>query len=521
VRSFATLYFLVFLSGSASGQSRGSRCWSACERNVTDARLRATACGACLTTPDDGAAWLSRLPAPPPHLLEDADWQVRWAALLTEARKTKGTAAHQLALWLKTAQGEEVRRACLTAVHAAGALKSSLAALLAADPPAVQACAARARELTEALQVDLYAEDAPTRREALTHLARAFERAPARVVLDAMPGHPPAFDELLLDTLASWSVEADVSPAASLMAAAAPADVPTMNRVLAVYARRRDAARPLLQSPEEMVRRQGLTQLTELAPLSEAELLQALADPVPGLRLAAARGLARGERRSLAAMAEGRLSGEKPATPAQQLVLLGLVGDRHEADCAPVVLATFRDQTRSAELRRRALAVAASCSWTEASSEVESALNGPGEVERSAAIAALGFAPKSEQLTERLSRALDSPEPTSRIAACQAIAQQRWRGGTARLTTVAADADPEVRSEALRSLVALDAPGIEAKLGTALEKDSSAVVRAAAAGLLARFSSPRSVSALSQASRNDTDPNVKLVAAQSLRKLSP
>ena len=202
-------------------------------------------------------------------------------------------------------------------------------------------------------------------------------------------------------------------------------------------------------------------------------------------------------------------------------MLLGLVGDRHEPDCAATVLKTFRDRTRPPELRRRALAVAASCSWTEAGADVEAALAAPGELERSAALAALGFAPRTAQLTERLRRALDSADASSRAAACQAIAQQRWRGGTARLTTVADDAEPQVRNEALRALVALDAPGIEARLGTALEKDASADVRAAAAALLARFSSPRSLSALTQASRNDMDPNVKLVAAQSLRKLSP
>ena len=37
-------------------------------------------------------------------------------------------------------------------------------------------------------------------------------------------------------------------------------------------------------------------------------------------------------------MAGARLSGLKPATVAQQRVLLDLVGDKHEADCAPIVL---------------------------------------------------------------------------------------------------------------------------------------------------------------------------------------
>lgn len=513
---------LLLVAASAAGQSRASRCFAACERNVADPRLRASACGACLTSPDQGAAWLSRLPELPPRLLEDQDWEVRWAALLFEAKKVKGTAAHQLALWLvRAGKEDEVQRACLTAVHAAGALKIPMATLLGADPPAAKTCGAREQALREALWLELYAESAPTRREALTHLARAFERTPARVVLDALPAHAPAFDELVLDTLASWSLEEELSPAASLLSTATPADVAAMNRVLAVYARRLDAARPLLASPDEMIRRQGLGQLMELAPLSERELLGALADPVPGLRLHAARALARGEARSLAAMTEGRLSGAKSSTPAQQLVLLELVGARHEPDCAATVLKTWRDPARAADLRRRALAVAASCSWKDSLADVEAAYGAPGELERAAAIGALGFAPRTEQLTERLTRATDAVEPSLRSAACQAIAQQRWRGGTARLNALAADADAGVRSEALKGLVALDAPGLEGKLGTLLEKDASPQVRATAAGLLARFTSPRTISALSQAARNDTDANVKLVAAQSLRKLAP
>ncbi|MDP3151149.1 MAG: HEAT repeat domain-containing protein [Archangium sp.] len=514
-------FALVLLASSALAQSRVSRCWAACERNVADPRQRATACGACLTAPDRADAWLSRLAAPPPGLLADPDWEVRWAALLFDARKVKGTAAHQLALWLARAKGEEATRACLTAVHAASAFQQSLAALLSADPRAAQTCLAQENVLREALWVELYSPSAPTRREALTALARAFERSPARVVLDALPSHAPDFDALVLDTLASWSVEANIAPAASLMAAATPKDVETMNRVLAVYARKRDAAKPLLASPQEAVRREGMGVLAELAPLSEAELLGALADPVYSLRMHAAYSLARGETRSVAAMAGARLSGLKPATLAQQRVLLELVADKHEADCAPIVLETWRDLARPPELRARALAVAASCDWEAAREDVEAAFTAPPAFDRAAAVAALGFFPRSEPLTERLLRASEAPEPALRSAACRAIGRSGWRGGVARLVVMTADESAEVRTDALSALVALDAPAVEAKLSAALEKDASPQVRATAAGLLVRFTSPRAISALSHASKNDTDANVKLVAAQSLRKLAP
>ena len=134
--------------------------------------------------------------------------------------------------------------------------------------------------------------------------------------------------------------------------------------------------------------------------------------------------------------------------------------------------------------------MAASCSWTETSGDVETALLAPGELERAAAVGALGFAPRSEQLTERLTRALAAPEPALRAAACQAIGQQRWRAGTARLLALAGDPAPPVRSEAMRALVALDAPGLDAKLSAALETDPAAPVRATAAELLARFPGP-------------------------------
>ncbi len=488
---------------------------------MVEARQRATACGACLTAPDRADAWLSRLSAPPPGLLEDPDWEVRWAALLFEARKVKGTAAHQLALWLSGAKGEEATRACLTAVHAASAFKESLTALFVDDPRAAKTCLAQEGVLRKALWVDLYSPSALLRREALTDLARAFERSTARVVLDALPFHAPEFDELVLDTLASWSVEAGVAPAASLMAAATPKDVETMNRVVAVYARKRDAAKPLLASPQEAARREGLGLLSELAPLSEPELLGALADPVYSLRVNAVSALARGETRSVAAMAGARLSGLKPATAAQQRVLLDLVGEKREADCAPIVLESWRDSTRDPALRARALAVAASCDWEATRDDVEAAFNAPAVFDRAAAVTALGFSPRSEQLTDRLLRASDAPEPALRSASCRAIGRQGWRGGAARLSAMTGDEEPEVRSEALTALVALDAPALEAKLSSALENDASPQVRATAATLLARFTSPRAISALSHASRNDTDANVKFVAAQSLRKLAP
>ena len=80
---------------------------------------------------------------------------MRWAALLAEGRKTKGTAAHQLASWIARAQGDELQRACLTGVHAAGATKTSLAALLSAEGKSARTCLAKEPELRGVLWIDL------------------------------------------------------------------------------------------------------------------------------------------------------------------------------------------------------------------------------------------------------------------------------------------------------------------------------------------------------------------------------
>ncbi len=518
MRRLGLILFLASAS-AATAQTRASRCWAACDRNVTDPRLRATACGACLTRPDDAAAWLARAPTPLPTLLADPDWEVRWAGLRSEATRAKGPPARQLAGWIGGATGEELLRACVTATHAAGAEKKSLGALLEKEVPALKSCLAVAPASIAALSTELYDVHAGVRREALVHLGRAFERSPARIVLDAVPAHPAAFDDLVLETLKDVTLEENANPASELLAAAGPGDVATMNRLLAVFSAQRDAARTGLASPELARRKEAMSQLASLSPLSEPELLDAVGDAEPALRLGAARGLARGERSSIAAMARRRFSGERPATAPQLLALLRVVGDTHEPDCAAVALETWRVPGRAPALRALALPVAASCRWESARPDVEAVLTSGAPGDLPAAIAALAWAPASEQLFERLTAATLAPRPEVRAAACESIASRRWRGGLPRVVALTGDADASVRAAALRGLVTLDAPGAEARVGQLLEADPAAGVRRVAAELLGRLGSPRALSALTRAARNDADTDVKLVAAQSLRRL--
>ncbi|HEY0882685.1 MAG TPA: hypothetical protein VGD87_14185, partial [Archangium sp.] len=225
---------------------------------------------------------MARLPETPATLLQDADWEVRWAGVLASARKVKSTGPLQLAAWIGRAKDEELLRACVTAVHAAGASKQPLSTWLA--PKANERCAPLDEGVEQALWIELYGESAPLRTEALRHLSLAYDRPPARVVLDALPTHPPAFDALVLELLENWAREREVSPTAELLRAATPADVTTMNRVLAVYSRRRDEAAPRVTAPDPETRREALNSLAPLAPLSEKELQLGLADPLPAHR---------------------------------------------------------------------------------------------------------------------------------------------------------------------------------------------------------------------------------------------
>ncbi len=523
MRPLAALVFLLASTG-ASAQPRAPRCFAACQRVVTDARARATVCGACLTASDQPAPWLSQLSQEPPGVLADEDWEVRWGALLARARRERSTAPRQLARWLARAKGDELDRACLTAVHGAGGTRQALAELLSfeatGDRRARERCSSRERALREALWVELYAEDAATRREALDHLSRAFDRSPAREVLDALPSHPSAFDALMLDLLDDWAAGTPGTAPRALLAAAGGADVAAMNRLLAVASQRRDAARAALTATETDQRRVALSKLAALAPLSEAELLAALGDEVAPHRVRAARALARGEGRTVAAATAARLSGERPASEAQRRALIEATASAAEADCAPRLLEGWRSASLAWTLRRQALVGAASCSWSVVEPEVKAAL-AASHAERAAAVAALGFAPRTEALTEQLSFALGAREEAVRVAACDAIRQQRWRGGLGRVERLAADPSPAVRGAALRALAALDAPGLEARLVRALDGDPEAMVRAAAGELLSLCGGWQALSALEKAARGDPDPGVKLVAGQTLRKLRP
>jgi len=510
--------FIMLSATVFAQQARVSRCWEACERNLDDPRVRASACTACLTHPEDPAAWLVRAPTPRERLLADADWQVRWAGVEQEAVSSHKELSKVLAGWLASLRDAELVRGCVTAVLGAGKTKQTFAGLLG---PQAGLCQKVKGEVAQALDTQLYDERAGVRLETLRYRAKALGLPPARVVLDAVPGHPPSFDGLLLDTLSEFASEEPTTAPAQLLAAAKEADVLVMNRLLAVFSARADAARLSMEkATDPLDRKDAMLRLVGLAPLSEADLLSGIVDGDANVRRVAVRGLARGGGGSIVAATRAFLTNQKPATLAQKRALLLFMGDASEEGCATTALELWRTSTLEAELHALALPVSASCEWSVAQPEVERIFRehaNPTDV--AAAVACLGYAPLVPQTMERLEFALGHVEPEVRARACDAVARHRWRKAIPRVAALARDADARVRASGLVSLAALDAPSLDQLLSHALDADGDVSVRATAARLLGEFSGPRSLSALTRAARNDADPNVKLVAAESLRKL--
>lgn len=515
----------VTLAGAASAQSRDAtvRCRAACARHVTEPRAQSATCGACLLHPDDPAAWMERLPAPPPGAQKDAEWSVRWGALRLEARGTPRNAQARLARWIATSGGEERELACVTALHVAGALEQPLATFLSAaktgEPTAAGACRALEARLLVAVETSLFSIDPVERRETVRHLAKALGRRPAQVLLHAMKTRPPAFDELVADDLAALGEDGDEPAGRALLTAATPADEAEVNRLLAVYSRRRDALKPQLAASSLEARREAVRRLAALTPLSAPDLVPCLEDPNGRVRLAAAQGLARGEGRTLAEAAEARLTGVESAGPAQQLAWLDLLADTSTPGCADVALRAWERPGGAEALRARALAVAASCDWARAEAAVASAAGSGNAFEGAAAAWAAARGPTNPRTLALTTAALASADPQTLAAGLAGAARHRQKAQAARAAALTAHDAPAVRAEALRALGSLDPGQARLKAMGALERDREASVRRAAAEVLAVVGGPQALGALDKAARNDPDPGVKFVASDSLRRL--
>jgi hypothetical protein len=208
------LFLVLLLSAGQHGGQGALGCWTSCQRHVQDQALLARVCQLCVTT-GRADAWvleLGRKPGPPAQqalrsALTDPDWRVRWAALRGQAKTRGYTEPRALADWVAEAPARDEVLACVTAARAAANSGRSTASFLkeagARGGTAAARIWARREAVREALEVEVYAEQAVLRGEALAHLATFLDRPPARVLLEAMARRPESGDAAAASALLS------------------------------------------------------------------------------------------------------------------------------------------------------------------------------------------------------------------------------------------------------------------------------------------------------------------------------
>jgi hypothetical protein len=521
--SAALVVAVTALRAPAQSRSPAARCRAACARAAERVHGRPPSCTACLLHPDEPAAWLEGLAAPPPGTLDDPEWSVRWGGLRLAARGTRTSAEQRLAGWAARSTGPERELACLTALQVAGARGLRLGELLSAartgEPSAAPACAALEPRLVAALELALFASDPAERREAVRAVSRGLGASPAQVLLRAMATRPEHVDALLADDLMALAEDGDPPAGRALVSAAEPGNAAQVNRLLAVYGRRRDALRAELDAGSAVDRRAAARRLATLAPLSAPELSSCLADPDVAVRLIGARGLAAGEGRTLAEAAEARATSATGAGLEQALAWLELLAATSDRGCAGVALRAWGRAGAAARLRAAALSAAASCDWPRAEAAVMAAAASPALGERAAAAWAATRAPTTEATAALALACLRAEDPQLLAPGLAGAARHRLRAQVGRVAALARHPDAAVRAEALKALSVLDPGQARLKAPTSLARDADAGVRRAAAEALAALGGAQAIAALTRASRADPDAAVKFVAGESLRRL--
>ncbi len=516
-RSFLVLWLL---SATALAQAPAERCLRACARFLPRGN---THCQRCVFEPDDPAVWMTSLTDVPQGALGDDDWVVRWGALRLEASLQGSTLPKRLSKAIVASSGAERVRACLTAVHAAAEEEQPLRTFLATSntgtPAALRACQALEGPIRRSLEVSFFSLEHVEGPEAVLHASIAFGLAPARLLLDAMRTRPEAIDRQAADLLLVASMHLKEPAGRALLDQARAPDAPQVNRLLAYYAAQRDEVRPKLSAKTVEARREAVEQLAWLAPLSDAELFEALADEAPLVRRAAAAALARGEGRSVEDSVRARLSGDPLTKEAHLAAWLLALRELSATDCTEVGLQAWRDLTQPELVRVTGLDVATACHPERTVDDLRLALQSPRHVDQLGAMRALVWAPHNAENAGGIERGLTSPAPDVVAAALRAVAAHRLSALIGRVDLARVSASPEVRGEALLTLAQLLPLSARTRAGEALLHDDDEQVRVAAAKALAVVGGPQAISALTKARNDDPSTRVKFVADDSLRRL--
>ncbi|MDC0709341.1 HEAT repeat domain-containing protein [Stigmatella sp. ncwal1] len=523
----SALLVLLLLSAGPRGSTGATDCWMSCQQHVQDAALRATICQSCITQ-GSAEGWVVALghlrPVPREVLrsaLTDSRWQVRWAALRVTAKARGLSEPRALAEWVAGAQGEAELTACLTAIRIAAEAGRLPAPYFqgAGDKGAVAVEKIRARKdaLREALELELYAEDAAVRQQALSQLSVFLGMPPARVVLDAMEGRSPTADAAVASALKAVAERGESSVGRMLLEAASPDDPARVNRLFALYSQEIQGLQGELTASDPVKRRSAVSALRVYGPLAQRELEQALNDPDRLVRQSAARGVARAEGFSLLEAAGRRL--RAPASLGAQLPWLEAVA--REKDCQPALLAVADDSQHAPVIRGEALALLAECDVRGQArlERLSPFLRDAEALVRAGALRAFGAAAGGAELTGALTAALEDPSPEVIAAAIDTAALRRQAKWADVIAEQLLSGPPLVRQAAASALERLGRPHHIKALAECLRQDTVAAIRVSAAQALGGLGGPFAVSALSEAVQKDADTHVQHVSREALRRL--
>ncbi|HYO73530.1 MAG TPA: HEAT repeat domain-containing protein [Archangium sp.] len=522
------LFLVLLLSAGQHGGQGALGCWSSCQRHVQDQALRARVCQLCVTT-GRADAWvleLGRTPGLPAQAglrsaLTDPDWRVRWAVLRAQARARGHTEPRTLADWVAEAPARDEVLACVTAARAAASAGKPTASYLKEAGARGGAAAARvwARRdaVREALELEVYAEQAVLRGEALIHLATFLGRPPARVLLESMAQRPEAGDAAAASALLSVAEKQGSSVGRMLLVEAKPPDQLLINRLFAVYSADLEKLQKGLGSLDITERRATVQSLRGYGPLAQRELERALVDSEAQVRRLAARGLAEAEGLPLMEAA-GRNIRAQGASLATRRTWMEVAAT--EKVCEPFLLEVAHDTGLPADARGEAVARLADCDGNARRrfQLLSPLLEDPQGPVRAGVVRALSL-PRSPEADAAVAAALEDSAPEVVAAALAVVGQQRQVARAETAVTLLGSPHAQVREAAARALEWIGRPQHVKHLAQTLHEDSVASVRVAAAETLALLGGPFAASALSQAVAKDPDSHVQHVARRGLERL--
>ncbi|WP_257455417.1 HEAT repeat domain-containing protein [Archangium lipolyticum] len=522
------LFLVLFLSAGQHGGQGAIGCWTSCQRHIQDSALRTQVCKLCVTS-GRSDAWVMELGRRPglhasaalKSALSDPDWRVRWGSLRAQAKARGLTESRVLADWVADVPAKEEVLACLTAARAAADTGRSTASLLKDAGSRGGAAAARVWSrrdaIREALEVEVYAENAALRGEALAHLATFLGQPPARVVLGAMEGRPESADAAPASALLSVADKQGTSVGRMLLKEAKPADQVLINRLFAIYSQHLEKLQKGLASADITERRGAVQSLRRYGPLAQRELERALGDTEVLVRRQAARGLAELEGLPLMETAARRIRADGATLATQRAWLQVAATDK---GCEPFLLEVARDTRLPAETRGEAVGQLPDCDGggKRRFQVLSPFLQDPQALVRAGAVRALAV-PHSPEGDKALAAALGDSAPEVVVAALDVVGQQRQLGQAEAAVALLGSEHPAVREASARTLEWIGRAQHVKPLAQTLHEDSVPAVRVAAARTLGVLGGPFAASALSQALAKDPDSHVQHVARRGLERL--